>query len=111
MATLLLENGSRVGTATMEGAINLHNCGLIRLLIEKGADVNRRFRFAFEEVSPLYLAILWNYEDIVETLLAHGATVSANEVKLAKEKNRYPFLRRTMKRLGRRGPGSSWWPF
>jgi len=82
LASILIAAGARVNETGPMGRSALHcandQLGVIRLLIEKGADVNARDR---EGESALDEAAWHGSFDTVALLLAHGARINESETK------------------------------
>ena len=79
IAKVLIENGADVNMANKRGYTPLHLAvrhnptEIASLLIEKGADVNMaNTRIAERRITPLTLAVTYNYIPLVEQLLQAG---------------------------------------
>ncbi|XP_023717827.1 putative ankyrin repeat protein RF_0381 [Cryptotermes secundus] len=82
IALWLLENGVSVNTESMAGisplfcAIRCRNTQLVKVLIEKGADVNAKI-VNMDGITPLHSAVLVKDVDIFKILLENGADFTA----------------------------------
>jgi ankyrin repeat protein len=80
----LISRGAVPGVSRMLiGAINseANSFGLVKLLVEHGADVNESWRFGDEESGPVFNALSWAIDsgrsDIAEYLRSRGAVLPA----------------------------------
>lgn len=76
-----IEHGADVNSKNSEGQTPLclvSKCriDLVKLLVEKGADVNLQ---SDDEISPLHWAVEYDNEEIVEYLLTHGAKTDSRD--------------------------------
>ena len=53
----------------------MHNrTGVVKLLLQKGADVNRQTRY--DKDTPLHLAAINNHTEVAQLLMWHGADIN-----------------------------------
>jgi ankyrin repeat protein len=64
------------GRVPLEDAIEYGHLEAVKLLLDKGAEVNVRNRYGG---TPLKLAVVMGYQDIVQALLDHGADTNARD--------------------------------
>lgn len=84
VAKIIINFGELVDESDYEGSVPLvksickQNVRLVKLLIYKGADVNKKNHHSQE--SPLHLAVHYENEDIVDLLLSNGAEINAKSI-------------------------------
>ena len=79
----LLDGGADINAGVPVGtplaiASQAGRADAVKLLLERGADVNRPFRFnRLEGITPLMIAASEGHVDVVQLLIAHGADLNA----------------------------------
>ena len=87
MARLLLEHGARLcGSGTVIKAAEAGKLEMVRVLLEEGADVNEAGiehptdpRYKEDMRTAVHRAVAEGHEEIVRSLLAHGAAISLKD--------------------------------
>ena len=86
----LLDKGANLKTATNDGATALHRaaeCGdvdVLKLLVDKGADVDAQRRNPFGGQSPLASAVVFGHGAAVRYLLSKGAKANIGDAGLSR---------------------------
>lgn len=86
IASLLIERGADVNGFCGTGLAPLHHaalCGnenMVRLLVEKGCNINIRRRLR-DRITSLHYAARYGHEEIIRVLLDAGATVASSGVR------------------------------
>lgn len=93
-----MDNGGGMRGTTLIGAVNSGSLEMVKLLVERGADVN--VTYDKPPKNALSHALMYGYEDIAKLLRAHGAVEPQSETAKKPTDSRDKILHHVTKHIG-----------